>query len=177
VHIRPTKLQFGRTPPRASPDPALARVPTQLVPIATVMTIEPPAKAGPRLQPRGGDSFRARGWLNWSARCYKGIATAGRRPAPPRPMPVACQIVRPAARRPAPLAAALLPESAPPRPWPTASGSPNGHARAAEPGRAADAAGASLSWARFTRQNAPACWQSDNAQPPDASEDPRFLAL
>ena len=34
-----------------------------------------------------------------------------------------------------------------------------------------------LSWARSTRQNAPACWRLDNPQPSGASCDPAFSAL
>jgi len=34
-----------------------------------------------------------------------------------------------------------------------------------------------VGWARFTRQNAPACWQIDNPQPPGARAIPMLLAL
>jgi len=34
-----------------------------------------------------------------------------------------------------------------------------------------------MGWAQFTQQSATACWQLDNAQPPDASKSPVVLAL
>jgi len=34
-----------------------------------------------------------------------------------------------------------------------------------------------LGWARFTRQSAPACWRTGNAQPPGARAIPMLLAL
>jgi len=34
-----------------------------------------------------------------------------------------------------------------------------------------------VGWARFTRQNAPACWQHDNPQPSGARDIPMLLAL
>jgi len=34
-----------------------------------------------------------------------------------------------------------------------------------------------LGWARFTRQNAPACWRPHNAQPSDYRTKPQLLAI
>jgi len=34
-----------------------------------------------------------------------------------------------------------------------------------------------VGWARFTRQNAPACWQPGTPQPSDVRGDPRLLPL
>jgi len=34
-----------------------------------------------------------------------------------------------------------------------------------------------VGWARFTRQNAPACWQLGNAQPSGAHANPTLLVL
>ena len=47
---------------------------------------------------------------------------------------------------------------------------------APEPRRAADAAGAALGWARFTRHTATAYWQHDNSQPPHVRCLASFLA-